>query len=622
MKNALLSSTGLAPHGAAASASFGGTGATVAYTVTQTGTYTIVADGAQGGGSHDPATNGIDPGGLGAVVSGSFALVAGETIEISVGIAGGQATGRPGLQSYYTGGGGGGGGTFVELIDGGTRTLLEVAGGGGGSSGIFAGQSATAGAAGSGSGGAYVNVNGDNGAGGGGISGSGRGQSGTNYAVGGQSYGNGLAGGAGGRSVYGPGGTGGFGGGGGGGGYTGQYFTLNQELTAGGGGGGFTGGASGAGVSGGAATSYAGYAGTSYVNAIATGGSEATATQTGNGAVTITEQACFAAGTRIETDRGPVAVELLREGDYVRLAREEAFVPVAWMGHRTVDCACHPRPDAIMPVRVRAHAFGPGLPARDLILSPDHAVFVDDVLIPVRHLMNGATILRERRPSVTYWHIELDRHDVLLAEGLPCESYLDTGNRAAFANGGPVVSAHPQFDPVHAMGVWKADACATLVTGGVARDAVHALLLATAADLGYELTDQPAIALSVDGRVIRPTPVAGLLRFELPAGARDIRLTSRRFVPAELFTGRDDRRALGAAIAEIWVDGLLIEMTELDPADGWFAPETDAMAEWRWTDGNAKLRFAGARVIDIENLPAGYYWTSPAIVGAELSRAA
>jgi hypothetical protein len=76
-----------------------------------------------------------------------------------------------------------------------------------------------------------------------------------------------------------------------------------------------------------------------------------------------------------------------------------------------------------------------GRPGRDLYLSPDHAVFTDGVLIPVRYLVNGATIVRQEFSHVTYWHVELPVHGVVLAEGLAAESYLDTGNRAAFAEG-------------------------------------------------------------------------------------------------------------------------------------------------------------------------------------------
>jgi hypothetical protein len=60
------------------------------------------------------------------------------------------------------------------------------------------------------------------------------------------------------------------------------------------------------------------------------------------------------------------------------------------------------------------------------------------VLIPIRYLVNGASVVQELFGTVTYWHVEVHRHEVLLAEGLPAESYLDTGNRSAFANGGEV----------------------------------------------------------------------------------------------------------------------------------------------------------------------------------------
>jgi hypothetical protein len=63
-------------------------------------------------------------------------------------------------------------------------------------------------------------------------------------------------------------------------------------------------------------------------------------------------------------------------------------------------------------------------------------VFVDGVLIPIRYLVNGRTIAQEKVDAVTYYHVELPRHDVVLADGLPCESYLDTGNRGAFAEAG------------------------------------------------------------------------------------------------------------------------------------------------------------------------------------------
>ncbi len=142
---------------------------------------------------------------------------------------------------------------------------------------------------------------------------------------------------------------------------------------------------------------------------------------------------CFAGGTRIACRDGERAVEALVPGDVVRLAGG-GCAAIEWIGHRHLDCRRHPKPVDVWPVRVRAGAFAAGRPHRDLMLSPDHAVFVDGVLIPVRYLINGRTIVQEPVDAVTYYHVELSSHSVMLAEGLPCESYLDTGNRGAFSN--------------------------------------------------------------------------------------------------------------------------------------------------------------------------------------------
>ncbi len=117
---------------------------------------------------------------------------------------------------------------------------------------------------------------------------------------------------------------------------------------------------------------------------------------------------------------------------------------------------------------------------RDLRLSPDHAVFVDGAPVPVRYLLNGATIVQEPSQSVSYFHLERDAHDVLLAEGLACESYLDTGNRSAFANGGTTAQMHPDF----ARGVWATQACAPPVQGGAALETTRSWLLRRAGQLG------------------------------------------------------------------------------------------------------------------------------------------
>ncbi len=185
---------------------------------------------------------------------------------------------------------------------------------------------------------------------------------------------------------------------------------------------------------------------------------------------------CFCAGTRIATRSGDVAVEHLQVGDLVRVVHpRNELQAVMWMGHRTVNCARHPDARTVWPVRITAGAFGPGRPYRDVQLSPDHAVFVDDVLIPVKYLINGTTIVQTPVDEVSYHHVELGQHAVLLVEGMFAESYLDTGGRGNFANGGEPVALHPDFT----FRTWDAEGCAPLVVTGPllqsARDRIDAI---------------------------------------------------------------------------------------------------------------------------------------------------
>ena len=173
----------------------------------------------------------------------------------------------------------------------------------------------------------------------------------------------------------------------------------------------------------------------------------------------VTDLACFAEGTRIATPRGPVAVQDLAIGNTVLVAGG-GVQPITAIRRRAVDCRAHPHPRAVLPVRVRAHTFGSHRPARDLLLSPDHAIFTQGVLIPVKHLINGDTIRQEPAGFIRYYHIRLPRHDILLAEGLPVESYFETGTRR----------------PLDVAAVWEAEACAPLVVAGPVFEDVRKML--------------------------------------------------------------------------------------------------------------------------------------------------
>jgi hypothetical protein len=266
--------------------------------------------------------------------------------------------------------------------------------------------------------------------------------------------------------------------------------------------------------------------------------------------------ACFAAGTRILTGHGTlVRVEDLHEGDEVETLGGEA-ARIVWIGRRSIAPRRHPRPDAVQPILIAAGALGCGLPWRDLVLSPDHALYLDGHLIPAKVLTNGSNIRQLNRDNVTYYHIELPKHAVLFAEGAPAESYLETGNRGAFENGGGSLTLHPDF----AQGLRDRCGCAPFAESGKAVEIVRQKILN---DAGIETTRAPQLQLRCEnGQAI---------------------IASRSAIPGEIFADPRDRRRLGVKICALTIGGQRIPLDHPALTDGWHEMEADG----RWTNGNA-----------------------------------
>jgi hypothetical protein len=144
--------------------------------------------------------------------------------------------------------------------------------------------------------------------------------------------------------------------------------------------------------------------------------------------------ACFAGGTRITVPAGEVAVEALRIGDLV-MTGEGTAKPVKWVGRRGYTAGEVAANPYLQPVLVRRDAIAPGMPHRDLMLSPNHALFIDGVFVPAGTLVNGVSILRcGDLAAVAYYHIETDAQDVVFAEGMPAETFVDDDSRLMFDN--------------------------------------------------------------------------------------------------------------------------------------------------------------------------------------------
>ncbi|MDR6954460.1 hypothetical protein J2X65_003834 [Ancylobacter sp. 3268] len=145
---------------------------------------------------------------------------------------------------------------------------------------------------------------------------------------------------------------------------------------------------------------------------------------------------CFLAGTVLATPAGTTAVEDLAIGDLVRTAGG-GVAPVKWIGRQTVVTRFG-APVHRAPIAIAAGALGGGLPLRELRLTEDHALMFDGLLVQAGALVNGTSIRRmapaELGERFTVYHVELDGHALVLAEGVPAETFLDNATRARFDN--------------------------------------------------------------------------------------------------------------------------------------------------------------------------------------------
>ena len=214
-------------------------------------------------------------------------------------------------------------------------------------------------------------------------------------------------------------------------------------------------------------------------------------------------------------------------------------------------------------------------------MTKAHSLYFDGVFIPAEFLVNHHSIVwDDRAQEVEIYHIELESHDVLIANGAEAESYRDDGNRWLFQNANDGWHLPPK------------DACAPVLTGGPVVDAVWSRLLDRAGPRKLPaMTDDADLHLIVDGQWIDVSRRVGDdVVFYIPWQPNAVRIVSRDVVPAEFGIARDPR-SLGVALRQIAVHRGLKRtvVTATDPSltDGFH--EYEPVDDVRWTNGNATL---------------------------------
>jgi hypothetical protein len=163
----------------------------------------------------------------------------------------------------------------------------------------------------------------------------------------------------------------------------------------------------------------------------------------GNTEVTSDDTPCYCRGTLIATDHGQMEVEKLKIGDKAITASGMAR-PIKWIGRRSYGGRFVMGRTNILPICIKAGALEDNMPRRDLWISPHHAMYLEGVLIEAKDLINGLSIIQaERVEKVEYFHIELETHDVIIAEGAFSESFLDDDSRGMFHNAHEYRSLYP-----------------------------------------------------------------------------------------------------------------------------------------------------------------------------------
>ncbi len=329
---------------------------------------------------------------------------------------------------------------------------------------------------------------------------------------------------------------------------------------------------------------------------------------------------CFLPGTLIQTVSGEVAVENIRVGDQVVVHGSDSAGEVVWVGSKHVRARTDiPLDMAGYPVRVLQNAIADSVPHKDLLITPEHCLFLEGKLVPVRMLVNGRNVFYDTSiTSYHFYHVETAQHSIIYADGMPTETYLDTGNRRSFQQPAGTARLPGRVKS------WAEDAAAPLAVEQAFVEPLFRMIeaRADAASLPRATADVPVTTdadlhlVTNTGRILHKTREAnGQVVFMIPGDVTTVHIVSRASRPSDVVGPFvDDRRHLGVLVGDItlWDAD---EMRKIDThlttrsLTGWNALERTPC---RWTNGNAVLSLGDRKtqaigMLGVKILAAGPY---------------
>ncbi|WP_340248865.1 Hint domain-containing protein [Sulfitobacter pontiacus] len=173
---------------------------------------------------------------------------------------------------------------------------------------------------------------------------------------------------------------------------------------------------------------------------------------------------CFTPGTTIATRRGEIPVQQIKVGDLV-VTRDNGLQPVRWVGRRNLGRDNLLRTPGFNPVRIKAGAFGEGVPQRDMMVSPNHRMLVAsetaevmfserEVLVAAKHLVGLDGVDTVTPDKVSYIHMLFDNHEVVFADGTWAESFQPGAHSMAGIQSeqrSEILSLFPELDAADGM---------------------------------------------------------------------------------------------------------------------------------------------------------------------------